>query len=133
MKIVGNKTNLLGSLNQVVAFLKDANNIELLLPSEEINNFKADEFGCSFGIKGGVTISLLHASTEVKNQLKYVSGPKAPFNYTLIIDLEEQNDGTIGQMTFDATINMFIKMMVEKPLTQLFEGMGEKLQKQFNN
>lgn len=115
-----------------MAFLKNANNIESLLPQEEINDFKADELGCSFGIKGGVTISLLHSSTEIKNQLKYISGPKAPFDYSLIIDLEKENNDTVGQMTFDATINMFIKMMVEKPLTQLFEGMGEKLQQRFN-
>ncbi|MNE81673.1 hypothetical protein D3C80_1783400 [compost metagenome] len=61
------------------------------------------------------------------------SGDKAPFSYTLSIILKETGENTCeGHIEFEANINMFMKMMVEKPLTSLFVVMTKNLQKQFD-
>ena len=60
------------------------------------------------------------------------SGDKAPFKYTLSIILKETGEASCeGHIEFEANINMFMKMMVEKPLTSLFIVMTKNLQKQF--
>jgi hypothetical protein len=40
-------------------------------------------------------------------------------------------DQTEGFIVFDGELNMFLKMLVEKPLTALFNIMSENLKKYF--
>jgi hypothetical protein len=41
-------------------------------------------------------------------------------------------DGCEGYIAFDGEVNMFLKMMVEKPLTNLFNYMSDKLKVHFD-
>ncbi|MNK35463.1 hypothetical protein D3C87_539900 [compost metagenome] len=120
------------SIQRVFEFLSDARNIEHLLPQDKISDFQADEKGCSFKAQGGIVIPLLYVSKEPFTKIQMESGEKAPFKYTLSIILKETGPETCeGHMEFEANINMFMKMMVEKPLTSLFVVMTKNLQKQF--
>lgn len=119
------------SVQKVFEFLSDAKNIESLLPADAISNFQSDEKGCSFKAQGGIVIPLLYVSKEPYSKILMESGEKAPFKYTLSILLKETGDTCEGHIEFEANINMFMKMMVEKPLTSLFVVMTKNLQKQF--
>lgn len=120
------------SSQQVFDFLSDAKNIEHLLPQDKISEFKSDEKGCSFKAQGGIVIPLIYVSKDPNTKIVMESGDKAPFSYTLSIILKETGENAChGHLEFDANINLFMKMMVEKPLTSLFVVMTKNLQKQF--
>ncbi len=121
------------SAQKVFEFLSDAKNIEHLLPADKISDFQWDEKGCSFKAQGGIVIPLQYVSKEPNTKIHMESGDKAPFSYTLSIILKETGENTCeGHIEFEANINMFMKMMVEKPLTSLFVVMTKNLQKQFD-
>jgi carbon monoxide dehydrogenase subunit G len=121
------------SAKTVFEFLSDSKNIEHLLPADKISEFKSDENGCSFKAQGGIVIPLIYVSKDANTKIHMKSGEKAPFSYTLSIILKETGESSCeGHMEFEANINMFMKMMVEKPLTSLFVVMTKNLQKQFD-
>ena len=116
---------------KVFEFLSNAANIEQLLPEDKISDFQSDEKGCSFKAQGGIVIPLIYSVKEPNTKIVMESGEKAPFSYTLSIILKETGNTCEGHLEFEAQINMFMKMMVEKPLTNLFGVMTKNLQKQF--
>ena len=103
-------------------------------PIQQVFEFLSDaENGCSFKAQGGIVIPLLYVSKQPYTKIQMESGEKAPFKYTLSIILKETGPETCeGHMEFEANINMFMKMMVEKPLSNLFAVMTKNLQKQFD-
>jgi hypothetical protein len=61
-------------------------------------------------------------------------GDKGPFPYTLSIHIKaEGSNSCSGYIEFEGEVNMFMKMMVQKPLTSLFENMTKKLQLKFED
>lgn len=116
----------------VRAFLGDSNNMEFLLPTDKISDFQATNEGCSFKVQGGITISLLQDGDNGSNELYMKSGEKSPFPFRLTIFMNEDGTTTKGYILFDGEVNAFLKMMVEKPLTNLFNYMSKKLVEQFS-
>jgi len=119
------------SLN-ICTFLQDANNLIHLLPQDNISDFKSTEEECSFKVQGGITISLVQDGMKGSDKLFLKSGEKSPFPFRLTINLTEIESGTEGNIHFDGEVNMFLKMMVEKPLGNLFNYMSKKLQEHFD-
>ena len=105
---------------EIASFLEDAHNIEHLLPQDKIQDFKATTEECSFRVQQGVTISLIEDGREGNEKVFLKSGERAPFKFNLTIYLSEKDQGTEGYIEFDGQVNSFLKMMVEKPLTNLF-------------
>ncbi|MBP6090880.1 MAG: hypothetical protein KA521_06460, partial [Crocinitomicaceae bacterium] len=68
---------------------------------------------------------------ENPTQIKMKSGEKSPFPFTLTIHSTEINDQTEGYIIFDGELNLFLKMLAEKPLTALFNIMSENLKLYF--
>ncbi|MBI1836044.1 MAG: hypothetical protein HYR91_02140 [Flavobacteriia bacterium] len=118
---------------QVFKFLSDSTNLLHILPQDKISDWKATSTDCSFKVQGGVTISLIQDGNENQDKIFMKSGEKSPFPFKLIIHLKMLNQQTEGYIEFDGEVNMFLKMMVEKPLTSLFNYMSEKLKSHFSN
>lgn len=132
MKLTTEPSNVNASAQTVFEFLSEAKNIEVLLPTDKISDFRYDEKGCSFKAQGGIVIPLLYLSKSPNSKIEMKSGEKAPFSYTLSIIIKENSDNSCqGHIEFEADINMFLKMMVEKPLKSLFDVMTSNLQKHF--
>lgn len=131
MKIDSTKVEVNATAETIFAFLKDSENLIHLLPQDNISDFKATESECSFKVQGGVTITLVQSGEEKPNKLFLKSGEKSPFPFTLTIHIDEVNGKSNGYIAFDGEVNMFLKMMVEKPLTNLFNYMSNKLQQHF--
>lgn len=131
MKITTNNAVVNAPIETVFAFLSVAENIQKLLPADKISDFQADENGCSFKVQGGIVIPLIYMAKTAPTLIKMQSGDKAPFSYTLAIELKTFDDKCEGHIAFEANINMFMKMMVEKPLINLFETMTHQLQAEF--
>jgi hypothetical protein len=61
-----------------------------------------------------------------------ISGEGTPFPFHLDININEIDaQHCEGYLYFNGEVNAFLKMMVEKPLSNLFDYMAHKLQKQF--
>lgn len=115
----------------ILNFLKDARNLNELLPQDAIKDFEADENQCSFKVQGGFTISLVEDGID-GNNLFLKSGEKTPFPFRLTVHLAEMNEKTEGFIEFDGEVNAFLKMMVEKPLLNLFNYMSRKLKEKYD-
>lgn len=127
MKIESNKVVVNASREQVIAFLSDSQNLIHLLPEDKISDWKATSNECSFKVQGGVIISLIQDGKNELSELYMISGQGTPFPFKLTIQLKDIDGQTEGSILFDGEVNMFLRMMVEKPLTALFNLMSDKL------
>lgn len=110
-------------------FLMDLNNYQLLLPKDKISDWNSDEKHCSFKIQGTYKLSLQYKDSEPTAKILIVSGEGSPFTFDLFIHLVNQGENTGAQLVCHADINPFLKMMVQKPLNNLFDYMVERMVK----
>lgn len=132
MKIESQRVTVNAFPEKVFAFLSDANNLKELLPTDQISDFEGTEKTCSFKVQGGITITLVQDNLVPFERIEMKSGEKSPFPFTLTIFLEEIDDKTVGYIDFDGEVNAFLKMMVQKPLTNLFNYMSQKMKEKYD-
>ena len=132
MKLLSEKVEIGASSNKVLDFIEIPSNIKFLLPIDKISDFKSDENSCSFKVQGGITISLVNNGRDGDNKLFLKSGEKSPFPFELTIYTESIDCKSIGYIEFNGELNSFLIMMVEKPLSALFNYMSKKLSEQFS-
>jgi len=132
MKIDSTKVLVSAPQQKVFEFLKDSNNVFHLMPHDKISDWQATTEQCSFKVQGGIMITLIQDGEEGTDKIYMKSGEKSPFPFRLTINTQLENENqTTGFIQFDGEVNMFLKMMVEKPLTNLFNYMSDKLQAYF--
>lgn len=132
MKIDSTKAVVAANQETVAAFLKDSQNLVHILPEGQFSDWKATSDQCSFKVQGGVIISLIQDGAEGNSKVFMKSGEKSPFAFRLTLHLEANGEQTEGYIAFDGDVNVFLRMMVEKPLTALFNIMTENLKKHFS-
>lgn len=108
------------SQEKLFQFLSDLNNFEQLMPEGKIEKWSSSSEECEFTIKGMARIGLKKVSEEPNSLIKITSFGKVPFSFDLDIHLNDKGDKTESYMVFKGDINPFMKMMVEKPLTNFF-------------
>lgn len=127
--IDSNKVTVNASQEEVFNYLCDFNNFKNLLPEDKISDWKASTDDCSFKIQNAAVIPLVKDSTEPNNRINIKAGDKAPFPFTLVVNIKDLGNGNCeGDMHFEGDINAFLKMMVVNPLTNLFNFMAKRLQ-----
>ena len=127
-KIESTHVEINKSMQFVFDFMKDFNNIKELLPQDKISDWQSDFDQCSFKIQNAAVIPLVKESVEEPTKINIVSGEKTPFPFTLVVTFKElDGNKTEAYLNFDGDINSFLKMMVVKPLTSLFNYMSEQL------
>lgn len=127
-KIESKHVEINKSVQFVFDFMKDFNNIKQLLPQDKISDWNSDFDQCSFKIQNAALIPLVKDSVVEPNTIHIVNGEKTPFPFTLKITFNElEADKTEAFLNFDGEINAFLKMMVVKPLTNLFNYMSAEL------
>lgn len=116
------------SAKEIFSYLKDMNNFIALLPQDKISDWQATSEQCSFRIQGAVIIPLVLDTTEEFSKLHIKSGEKAPFPFTLDISITAKSETECeGFLVFNGEMNTFIRLMAEKPLTNLFNYIAKKL------
>jgi carbon monoxide dehydrogenase subunit G len=131
MVIESTKVHVQASPATVTAFLSNAENIIHLLPQDQITDWKATPSECSFKVQGGVLISLVQNGTDGEDKIRLKSGAKSPFPFQLTLHVIAKGEETEGYIVFDGEVNAFLKMLVQKPLTALFEMMSQNLMLHF--
>ena len=133
MKIESQKATVQASQTEILAFLSNAENLIHLLPQDKITEWEATTEQCSFKVQGGIVITLIQNGMESPNKLFLKAGEKSPFPFDLTVHLSPVDGSTEGYIEFEGKVNMFLKMMVEKPLTALFDHMTKQLQSWYAN
>ncbi|MBK6830450.1 MAG: hypothetical protein IPG92_06795 [Flavobacteriales bacterium] len=108
-------------------FVQDMNNFQQLLPEGRISEWKSDGTSCSFKVQGAATIGLQLDGGTPPELLKLKATERSPFPFTLDVHMKESNGTTTIWQEFNADLNPFIKMMVEKPLQNLFDHIADRM------
>ena len=127
MNIETKHQSINASQEEVYNFLIDMNNFEQLFPKDKIDNWESTEENCSAKIKNMGSIGLKRVASTPNSLIYLDSFGKTPFKFTLNIFLSEKGNNSEVYLIFDGDINPFMKMMVEKPLTEFFNSLVKKL------
>jgi len=133
MKIESKTVSVAANPEEVFKYVSNLNNFKNLLPQDRISEWESNEDYCSFKVQGTATIDLHLKNSKEFSELYLESGEKAPFPIKLTVFLSEMENGTKAYQIMEAQINPFLKMMVEKPLANLFDYIADKLVEQFNS
>jgi carbon monoxide dehydrogenase subunit G len=128
-RIESKKVTIAKPAAELYAFLQDMNNFQQLLPEGRISEWQSDGKSCSFKVQGAATIGLMLDGGEAPSLVKMKATERSPFPFTLDVHLQEANGSTTLWQIFNADLNPFIKMMVEKPLGNLFDHIAERMVK----
>ena len=110
-------------------FVKDLNNFKQLLPIERITDFVSTENECSFKAQGSFHIGLKKSQETPNSKLVLVSTDKSAIKFDLEVFIDQKEVGCEVYQICNAQLNPFLKMMVEKPLTNLFDYIEERMLK----
>ncbi len=127
--ITSKQVTIVKPAQELYDFLQDMNNFEQLLPQDRISEWKSDGTSCSFKVQGAATIGLMLDGGTPPGLLKLKATERSPFPFTLDAHLNEAEGSTTAWMEFNGDINPFIKMMVEKPLKNLFDHIADRMVK----
>ena len=112
---------------ELYTFLTDMNNFEQLLPKDKISEWKSDGRSCSFKVQGAATIGLELDGGAAPDHVRYKATERSPFPFTLDVHLKEVNGTTEAWQVFNGELNPILKMMVEKPLKNLFDHIADRV------
>lgn len=126
--ITSEQHNTKSTLKNLYEFLTDFKNFKDIMPEDKIENFEFDENSCSFNIRGVTPLKVKLKSKVPYNLVVFESEGLAKFNFILEASFVGES-GNSGQcrIKLHGDINPFIKMMAEKPLTQLVNTIATKL------
>jgi hypothetical protein len=132
MIIESDKKTVASSIESIFAFLSSCENLYFLLPKDKISNWEASPLKCEFKIQGGFIISLELSDSIENKEIRFNSGYKAAFPFTLSIFISELSPGiSQGHLMFNAKVSKTIQLIAEKPLRSLFNTMAENLKSHF--
>lgn len=127
MNIESTHTEINSTQQNIYNYLMDLNNVQKLLPEGKFTEWKGDYDSCSFKMMG-FGLTLKKESSTPHSEIKLVSGEDSPIDFDLDIFINELEEGKCdAYLICEARVNAFLKMMIEKPLTNLFNHMSEKL------
>jgi len=126
-KIESKEVDIAKPAQDLYTFLSDMNNFEQLLPAGRISEWTSDGKSCSFKVQGAATIGLMLDGGTPPGHLKMKATERSPFPFTLDVLMDEKDGTTKSRLEFNADLNTFIKMMVEKPLKNLFDHIADRM------
>ena len=68
----------------------------------------------------------------VESQLVKLESVDSPFSFTIDVHLDANDEGTNAYQIVNLDLNPMMKMMVEKPLRNLFDHISDRLQSELS-
>ena len=101
------------------------NNLKEIIPSS-IKDFKSTESTCSFKMKGMPVLNVELGEKTPFSKISLTSqDSQVPFSLDCIIT--EKGEQCQASLEINAELNIMMKMVVEKPLTQFLEALASKM------
>jgi carbon monoxide dehydrogenase subunit G len=111
---------------EVFNFISDFTNFAKLMPPQA-QDVKITNDSCSFTIQGMPAINLKITERNAYTSVLMIADEgKLPFSLKCNLNNTGENKCT-AQFQFEAELNGMMKMMVEKPLTNFLNLLGQKL------
>jgi hypothetical protein len=108
-------------------YLSDLNNWQGLMP-KEVTKWESQNDHCSFVLGGMATIGMRIQEIVSHSTIKLKSEGKSPFSFDLEVILQETGSDTCEvKLLFNGDMNMMMRMMAEKPLTNFFNYLSHKM------
>ena len=123
------KRDIKASTEQVFNYLADFNNYQEMMP-ESVSNWQSTKDDCSLQVSMVPKIQMKIVERIPNNTIKIKGSGPFDFDLTVMIETVDANNCKSG-MTFEADINPFMKMMIEKPMGQFFGYLTKQVQKKF--
>jgi carbon monoxide dehydrogenase subunit G len=131
LKIESNTVTVLKPITEVFEFLINLNNTSKLMP-HQVTNWQGNEKEVSYILQGMATIKMFIQNYSKPYKIEIKSLDDKPFSFTIDYLLDGNDNQTNFKIVFQGDVNLFMKAMVEKPLSNLFNYMVEQLPKQFS-
>ncbi len=117
--IQSEKQTISKPLTEVFTFLANANNHKVLMP-DNIYNWSSTEDECKFTIQNMAKLELKISERDAAGKIVIVPSAAAPFDLNIVWTISVIDEHSCSaQMTINADLNPFIKMMAVAPLTKL--------------
>jgi hypothetical protein len=116
----------------LIAFVRNTDNLIDIFPKERIENWDSKKETCSFKIKGLVKITL-DVNNVGADKIVFASGEGSPFDFTLSFLVIGNEKPTEGKLVFEGDMNPMLSMMATKPLTNFFNMIIENLQARYSS
>ena len=113
------------SSEQLYNKLSDLNNLKEIMPSS-IQDFKADTNKCSFKMKGMPELNLSLSEKSPFSKIS-LSATESPVSFSFVFHITENGGKCQARLEVNAELNMMMKMMVEKPITNFLNVLSEKM------
>lgn len=115
------------SSKDVFEFLSSFDNFGKLMP-DQVVNWQSNSETCSFTIQGLASLEMKMGEHIPYSKVEMVSHGKTPIKFKLftLIDAVSDNESKVT-VCIDADLNPMLRLMLEKPLTNLVEKMATKI------
>lgn len=101
-------------------------------PDKRIKIISSDADSCRILVEGGGELGLRITEREENSLVKITSEPGSKFEFKMWFQLKEVKAyDTRLRITLHASMNSFMKMVAQKPLTNFVESIISQLEKQF--
>ena len=116
------------SSKEVFDFLADLNNLEKIMP-EQVEKWTSTVDTCHFVVKGMASLGLKVTERVPNSKIALTRNGNAPFEYTITCYVAENGLKSDVHMVFESDMNMMLKMMAERPLTNFVNMLVHNLEK----
>lgn len=113
---------------QVFNYLSDFNNYKELMP-EAVSSWESDKDSCTLSVSMISNLKMQIIERKPNSYIKITGS--GPFEFILHVNIEKVESTCKAGMTFEADINPFMKMMIEKPMGQFFGYLTKQVQAKF--
>src|SRR5437763_818050 len=115
MVITSDTVTINKTAKEVFDFLADLNNLEKIMP-EQVEKWTSTVDACHFTVKGMASMGLKVVERNPNSKIALTRNGNAPFEYTITCHIADGTSTNV-YMVFESDMNMMLKMMVERPLT----------------
>jgi len=108
------------------AKIGDLNNLKEIIPSQ-IEDFESTTNTCSFKMKGMPKL-YLEIGEKIEHSKISLTAKDSKVPFSLDCFITEKGEQCQARLEINAELNMMMKMMIEKPLTQFLDVLASKMQ-----
>ena len=108
------------------AKIGDLNNLKEIIPSQ-IEDFESTTNTCSFKMKGMPKL-YLEIGEKIEHSKISLTAKDSKVPFSLDCFITEKGKQCQARLEINAELNMMMKMMIEKPLTQFLDLLASKMQ-----
>jgi hypothetical protein len=113
------------SAEQLYDKLSNLNNLQDILPSE-ITDFQSTEDSCSFKMGGMPKVNLVIAEKTAFSKI-ILQAENSQIPFSLACNISQNGEKCKAILEVNAELNMMMRMMLEKPLTNFLNASAKRL------